>query len=242
MNNNYKIPDKDLLPFISNKNLYLSAEYVLGVAARAFEQSEKNIYKNTLDPFSAVFDAMAGDILLSDWRKKEVSRQIQKTLQNALGVFHQNILGSFDGWKNLGTGNIVDIVNEKSKIIAEIKNKHNTTKGNHKTAIYDNLNKLLSSAYKDFTGYYVEVIPKGRKEYNNEFTPSDNMSKSRRPVSDKIRVIDGKSFYTLASGYDNALEQIYLILPKVIGDILGQNPENIKKEELFLELFKRAYR
>lgn len=241
MNNNYKIPDKDLLPFISNKNLYSSAEYVLGIAARALEQSEKNIYKNVLDPFSAVFDAMAGGVSLSDWRKKELSRQIQKTLQNALGVFHQNILGNFKNWENLGVGNIVDVVNEESKIIAEIKNKHNTTKGNHKTAIYDDLDKLLNSTYKGFTGYYVEVIPKGRKEYDKEFTPSDNKSKSRRPSHEKIRVIDGKSFYTLASGYKNALEQIYLVLPKVIGDILGQNSEIIEKEMLFHELFKRAY-
>ncbi|OGH64973.1 MAG: hypothetical protein A2821_00670 [Candidatus Magasanikbacteria bacterium RIFCSPHIGHO2_01_FULL_41_23] len=155
----YQIPKKQLLPFIINQDLYSGVEFVLGVARNAVNNSEKDFYKNVVDPFSALFEVMTTGISSAEWMKKESARQVQKTIQNALGSFHQEILGHFTGWESLGVGNVVDLVNKDAKIIAEVKNKHNTTKGNHKVAIYDDLKKLLSTKYKGYVGYYVEVIP-----------------------------------------------------------------------------------
>ena len=126
----YQLPKKQLLSFISNKDLYENVEAVLNIAHKATEDSERKLYSNVIDPFSALFEAMSINIKLSGWIKKEKSRQLQKTIQNAIGIFHQEILGSFSGWKSLGTGSVVDLVNEDLKIIAEVKNKYNTTKGN----------------------------------------------------------------------------------------------------------------
>ena len=43
-------------------------------------------------------------------------------------------------------------------IIADIKNKFNTTKGNHKVNIYDDLDKILNSPeFKEYAGYYIEL-------------------------------------------------------------------------------------
>ncbi len=237
----YSIPTKQILPFIKNKDLYKHVGRVLSVAKNAVRDSEKNLYKNVIDPFSALFDAMTTEMKLSDWIKKEGTRQVQKTVQNALGDFHQEILGSLPGWKSLGRGNVVDLVNEKAKIIAEVKNKFNTTKGNHKIAIYDDLLSLVNGKYKGYIGYYVEVIPSGQKEYNKPFTPSDNKTKQRRSANEKIKVIDGKSFYNLASGRDDALKDLYHALPEVIGNILGIDHKGVKKDEIFKDLFRRAY-
>ena len=78
--------------------------------------------------------------------------------------------GSIPGWKNLGTGGGLDILNKRKKIIAEIKNKHNTTKGNHKIEIYDAIKaKLKLVEYSGYTGYLVEIIPKGKKKYDKPF-------------------------------------------------------------------------
>ena len=237
----YKVAQKQILPFISNEKLYSVVADVLGVAKSAAENSKRDFYKNVIDPFSAIFDAMTTGITLTDWIKKEGTRQVQKTIQNALGTFHQEILGNFTDWKSLGTGNVVDLVNDKKKIIAEVKNKFNTTKGNHKTAIYDDLENLINGKYKGYVGYYVEVIPQGKKEYNKVYTPSDNKTKTRRSANENIRVIDGKSFYKLASNQENALKDLYHALPQVIGDILGISHEKIKSEETFIDLFRRAY-
>jgi len=232
---------QQLLPFISNENLYIYVRKVLEVAQEASGLAEENFYSNVVDPFSAIFDALRQEIALADWIKQEKARQIQKTMQNALGKFHQSILGSMNGWEDLPTGHVIDIRNINKKIIAEIKNKHNTTKGSDKKSIYDNLNSQLKADYEGFTGYYVEIIPKRKKSYNKPFTPSDNITKSRRPSNEKIRVIDGKSFYALASGQEEALKMLYIALPKVIADILGTDYEKITKDVLFIELFNKAY-
>jgi hypothetical protein len=237
----YKIPSKRILPFISNKKLYNHVKEVLDIAQQASDLAVKNLYSNVVDPFSAIFDALRQEITLINWMDQETARQIQKTMQNALGDFHQAIIGSMHGWENLSVGHVVDVCNVKRKIIAEVKNKYNTTKGSDKKSIYDNLNSQLSTVYKGFTGYYVEIIPKGRLPYNKVFTPSDNVTQTRRPVNERIRVIDGKSFYALASGHQEALKMLYVILPKVISDILGVDYRNVTKDALFMELFNRAY-
>lgn len=232
---------KQLLSFIKNDDLYKHTEAVLDVARNVTGDAEEKLYSNVIDPFSALFDASCQGISLEQWIRQEKSRQTQKTLQNAIGEFHQNILGSIFGWKNLGTGKIADLINEDKKIIAEIKNKFNTTKGNHKTAIYEDFKKLLTGEHVDCTCYYVEIIPQAKKEYDKPFCPSDNRKGKRKPKNSRIRIIDGRSFYSLASGEKDALEQLYLILPKVIGDIFGDDEHIVENAREFQELFYRAY-
>jgi len=232
---------KQLLPFITNANLWRAVKYVLDIAKDSNEVAQDGLYKNVIDPFSAVFDSFYQGISLGGWLKQEKSRQTQKTLQNALGEFHQKILGSISGWEDLNKGGVIDICNKNKKLIAEVKNKFNTTKGNHKVVIYDDLKGQLRSNYEGFTAYYVEVIPKGRAVYNKPFTPPDNRTHKRRPTNNKIRVIDGKSFYAMATADDDALEKLYKALPVVVSDILGVNPGKIEADPLFLELFKKAF-
>ena len=123
----------------------------------------------------------------------------------------------------------------------EIKNKHNTTKGNHKVAIYDDLQHSLEENYPGFKAYYVEVIPKNKKTYDKLFVPSDNTTHIRRKENQAIRVIDGKSFYALATGDPEALAKLYKVLPRVIGDILGKKGESLKEDAAFQELFEKVY-
>ena len=143
------------------------------------------------------------------------------------------------GWENLGRGSVIDIENNKKKIIAEVKNKHNTTKGNHKVAIYDDLASQLRTR-PGYTAYYVEVIPKNKKTYDKPFTPSDNRKHSRKAKNEAIRVIDGKSFYALASGDKDALKKVYEALPEVIAKVLKKSSRKLTKKDLDA-LFGRVY-
>lgn len=230
-----------LLPFISDEALIKNVKWVLSLAEKASEEEEKEFYKNAVDPFSAVFDAARQDIPLSKWMELEKVRQGQKALQNRLGDFHQAILGSMPGWEDLQTGHLIDIKNDSKKVIAEVKNKYNTTKGSDKIQIYDNLKYALGNSYNGYMAYYVEVIPKNKQVYDKPFTPSDNKTSTRRPANDKIHVIDGKSFYALASGYPDALRMLYDTLPKVIGQILSRPTESIVKDSLFGIFFEQTY-
>lgn len=229
------------LSFVSDEVLYREVKKVLDIAQNAVDRSDAKLYKNVIDPFSAVFDSMRQGVDMTAWVEQERARQIQKTMQNAVGEFHQAILGNVEGWKDLRVGGVVDLKSDDHKIIAEVKNKYNTTKGNHKKVIYDDLKTLIGGAYKGYAGYYVEIIPKTKRPYNKPFTPSDNDTKTRRPIDERIRVIDGRSFYALVTGKTDALAQLYLVLPEVIADLLHIDAALITYNSTFRELFEKAY-
>ena len=229
------------LPYVSDEDLYREIKAVLDVAAVATDSAEKKLYSNVVDPFSAVMDAMRQGITLSDWLEQEKARQAQKSMQNALGTFHQKILGCVDGWEDLGSGGVLDLKQDADKIIAEIKNKHNTTKGNHKKEIYNDIHSLINSSYQGYTGYYVEVIPKSKAPYDKPFTPPDNVNGGTKTKNDSIRVIDGRSFYKLVTGIDDALDLFYGVLPEVISEILNNDPSQLLSDPTYKDLFHRAY-
>jgi hypothetical protein len=233
---------KRILPFIDNQKLIEHIQYVYDAYINAFNDADQNFYKNSIDPFSAIFKASFQQCSLEKWKEQEKIRQLDKTFQNKIGDFHQRILGSIDGWSDLKTGNLLDIVSNDKKIIAEIKNKHNTTKGNHKKNVYDDILFAISNDYKGYTGYYVEIIPPNKKVYNKPFTPSDNETKTRRSENNSIRVIDGKSFYDLATGFNNSLKMLYDAIPEVVSSLSNSEQSfDLTKDPVFNNIFYSTY-
>lgn len=196
---------------------------LLPIVKEAYESqdSSADLRRNTLDVFSASLESALKGITFEEWLEQEEKRQIQKTLQNHVGDLHQQILATLDEVEDLGTGQILDLKSVEKKFVAEIKNKHNTTKGNHKIAIYDDILNKLETMPEDSVGYYVEILPKNGKSYDKPFVPSDNKTKERRPVNERIRQIDGQSFYTKVTGNSNALRELYLLLPHIVVEILN---------------------
>ncbi len=229
------------LKYISDKKLIEAVGKVLNVIERAELEADDKLHKNVIDPFSALFHGITHKISYGEWIEQEKARQIQKTMQNAIGIFHQDILGAVKGWEDLGMGGGLDVKSDKHKIIAEIKNKYNTTKGNHKTELYDAIKSMLKlDEYNSFVGYYVEIIPKGKNKYDNLFTPSDNKTKKQRPKNKNIRIIDGVSFYEKATGRKLALQELFEILPVVIADNYKYKLGKRETSQYF-ELFKKAF-
>jgi len=209
------------LPWIDDKNLYHEVSHLLSIAKNAKGKAENLFGKNVIDPFSALFEMTGFQIDFETWYKSETSRQAQKTLQNHIGDFHQNILGHTNGWDNLKTGSVVDLVSHENKVIAEVKNKYNTISGGKLSDLYYSLDSLVSpksSVYKGFTAYYVSVIPKRNIRFNKPFTPSDKGKGSKCPSNEYIREIDGASFYEFVTGHKYALADLFNILPGVISE------------------------
>lgn len=198
-------------------------EAIRGSIKRIYQaqNTKLDLYRNTLDCFSASIDSVVQGISLDEWMKQEKERQIQKTKQNAIGSLHEEILGSIAWVSNLPVGQLIDIVSHEKKVVAEIKNKHNTTKGNHKVAIYDDLAQAVAER-SGYIGYYVEILPKGQKAYNTPFSPSDNKTKQRRASREDIRQIDGRSFYELLTGRADAIDELYQELPKITAEIVKE--------------------
>lgn len=207
------------LSFIDDEKFENIVLKILDRGVYSIKNAQDKFARNVIDPFSILFEMSSFNIDSNKWVENETMRQAQKSLSNHIGDFHQKLLGSFNGWECLSTGEIIDGICYEKKIIAEIKNKHNTLKGSDRSAMYYKLDDLIMKKghkYKDFTAYYVEIIPKKPARYNLPFTPSDSSKGTKCPVNEKIRMIDGYSFYALASGVDNALEQIFNALPLVI--------------------------
>jgi hypothetical protein len=240
------------LTWITDNNLKTGVREVITKGLAGIDKSDKSFYRNGIDPFSALFDAACQGITLEQWLNLERKRQAQKTLQNALGNFHQQLLAKVADWEipNLG---FVDLVSEKYKVVAEVKNKHNTVKKSDLKDVYDELQNAVlhkTSRYNGFKAYYVTVIPASSKRFKKEFTPSDNETKTVRQGNKQILEIDGYSFYALVTGEENALKQLYQALPAVIKEVLAEPqfqtfPNGqiaaLSQEPLFAELFAKAF-
>ncbi len=207
------------LSFISDIELEKSVQHLLTVAHDAKIKVSQNINSNVIDPFSILFQ-MSGFGITSDvWKISEMNRQAEKTLQNHVGEFHQKILGKVSGWKDLGTGQIIDLECHDKRIIAEVKNKHNTISGGKLTNLYHELEDQVvgkNKKYQNYTAYYVEIIPKKPTRFNEEFTPSNRIAGIRHQGNPLIRKIDGASFYAMVTGEPDALGQLFDVLPDVI--------------------------
>ncbi len=220
-------------------------EILMPIVMQAYETKDSNldIRKNTLDIFSASIDSAIRGISLQEWESQERQRQIQKTLQNQIGELHQKVLGTLEGVSDLGVSQVVDL--EGNGFIAEVKNKHNTTKGNHKIAIYDDLADRLANKDENTIAYYVEILPVNGKSYDKPFVPSDNRTRNRRKENPRIRQIDGQSFYTKITGNPNSLNELYWLLPDIINEILrekygiNQNTEDYIDQSEFDNIYNR---
>jgi len=237
------------LSFIEDKELVSCVNYVLTGGLEAIENSQKKFYKNVIDPFASLFEAGVFDMSHDHWVKSETFRQCQKTLQNRVGHFHQKILGSVSGFENLGEGEIIDLVNHDKKVIAEVKNKYNTVTGSKLSGQYSTLENLVNrkaSKYKGYTAYFVNIIPKKPSRYNDLFTPSDPDKGAKCAENEKIRIIDGASFYSMATGVDTSLNDLHDVLPEVIEHVLQENFDKkdfkIEDKEEFVKYFSKAFK
>ncbi|NHZ72211.1 MAG: Eco47II family restriction endonuclease [Aquificales bacterium] len=236
------------LSYISDQILKREVKYVLDKAAAKNASAFKDFNKNVIDPFGAIFEA-PNFKTHDEWKNSELARQAQKTIQNHVGVFHQKVLGEVHGWQDLGTGEVVDLICAERRIIAEVKNKFSTVTGGKKAEQYHSLNNLISlkhSRFKDYTAFFVNIIPRKPARMDDPFTPSDKETGKKCPINEKIRIIDGASFYELVTGEEKALETLHKVLPQVIEDIYRTEYKNaafeIPDKKDFLSYFDLAYK
>lgn len=210
---------------------------------RQFEQEMEtvDIHRNVLDPFSALFDMAKQSIDFEEWLIQEKSRQSQKTLQNLVGYFHQHILGEVGDWKDLGKGGSMDLINDNERIIAEIKNKHNTLNSSSATQTYNKIVGHLDGDKRGYQGYVVLLIPKRPKRYKKHFAPNDDGKRVVR--RDDLMEIDGASMYEIVTKDKDALKKLYVALPDAIDAALPglkfTIDDGLRGE--FKKLFVRAF-
>ncbi|MBI1279751.1 MAG: Eco47II family restriction endonuclease [Anaerolineaceae bacterium] len=212
------MPDRTYLSWIDDDALMNAVMKVYTSVSDAFASTSlKYLERNIIDPFSLIFETALTETTMEEWLKIEAQRQAQKKLSNTIGEFHQNILGSCQGWENLGTGHEsgVDLRKVDGSIYAEIKNKYNTIKGSSKI---DALQYLISLAnwHKKSTIYMVWIIM-DKTDFAEEQWIVSEVSHQR------VKLISGDHFYSLVTGVDNALQQLHSTLPNVIKAIIDEH-------------------
>ncbi len=80
---------------------------------------KSTLFSNVVDPFKMIFEIER--IGVEEWVKKEVLRQLDKSIEQKMGEFHQKFPGGVAGWEDLGIGQAVDLKDEAGKVFIELK-------------------------------------------------------------------------------------------------------------------------
>lgn len=194
------------------------------------------LQRNGLDSFKIIFDMMNSQSDLERWIQFEAIRQNDKTVGNWIGDFHQSLLGGVDGWKDLRRGHEtgVDLMKEDETKFVELKNKHNTTKGENLKDLFTKLEGVINS-HPGSTAYYAFITPKNG-------TSGDEVWVLRhRTRNPNIRKIWGSKVYELVTGKPDSLKKTWDALPAVINDVLGSKQQfSDGDSKKMAEIFRHA--
>jgi hypothetical protein len=200
------ITDEHLLQCIGNLHTaYLKAKNNI---------SKKNFYTNKVDTFKLTFDAQFNHIAEDSLIQAEILRQIDKSINNSIGTFHEQILGGIEGFE-VGNLSGFDIKAQDDTLFADIKNKHNTMNSSSAEALFQKLARYADN-YKKSKCYWVQILAKNSfcEHWKGEINGKE-YSHSR------VYKISGDQFYALLSGQKDALYQLYRALPEAIKDYMA---------------------
>lgn len=205
---------------------WISYDQLLTIAEKRFSKFIKNISvkKNSVnDPTLVLALATFLDQDIDSVQEMLAMQGQIKTLQNSIGLFHQDVLGSAAGWRGLGTsGGGYDIESEEPValagdriVIAEIKMRYNTIKASDEKFVFGDLKRDVSSrgGHKKCVGYLVQIVPEKPIAYDKLWKVSGN------ETHESVRVIDGRSAYHLVSGDPNAIDDLFELLPTVFDEV-----------------------
>lgn len=201
--------------YMDDEKLLASIEKLYHTYERAFATKKlKDINKNIIDPFKFQFDtAFLHGNNPEDTLRNEIFRQNDKSIANAIGLFHQQLIGAIDGFTE--TPSLpCDVKKTDDTIFAEIKNKFNTMNVRSAAGVYDELAGLAKS-YPKAMCYLVEIIAKKSTDTIWSITVNQTVQQNKR-----IHKISADQFYALATGQEDALKQLVDALPDAIRDFL----------------------
>jgi len=209
------ISDEHLLSCIKNlHDSYLKAKANV---------SKKKFYNNKIDTFKLTFDAQFNNLSEKSVIETEILRQIDKSINNSIGTFHEEVLGGIEGYER---GNLsgFDIKAKDEALFADIKNMHNTMNSSAAEALFQKLARFADD-YKKAKCYWVQILAKG--SFNELWTGDIN---GKEYSHSRVYKISGDQFYFLLTGKETAFFELYKVLPKAISDFLSEQKKHKEHE------------
>jgi Eco47II restriction endonuclease len=211
--------------FISDAHLLSSVGTLHQAYLKAKNKvSRKNFYANKVDTIKLTFDAKFNHIDEESLIQGEILRQIDKSINNSIGTFHEQILGGISGFE-MGKLSGFDIKATDNTLFADIKNKHNTMNSSSAEALFQKLSRYADT-YKKAKCYWVQILAKN--SFNEPWRGEIN---GKEYSHSRVFKISGDQFYALLTGQDDALFQLYKALPVAIEDYLNAQKNTRKVAE-----------
>lgn len=173
-----------------------------------------DLNRNTMDPIKFQFDTIF--LYDGDGRQtltNEIFRQADKTITNAMGAFHQTLIGSIYGFEETPEMPC-DCKKSDNTIFVEVKNKHNTMNARSAEAVFQELNSL-TRAYPRAMCYCCDII--SDRSHNSVWSITVN---GTRAQNERIHKISADRFYAIATGDDRAFFKLCASLRKATYDFL----------------------
>lgn len=183
-----------MITWISQDKLDYYIDLLLSRISDAMLNAQTRRKRNVVDPFFSL--VIASTMSIADSKKLQEFQLVESVLRgasNALGEFHQNVLGSVEGWENHDSG--YDLECRERQIIAEVKNKHNTMNAPNRREVVDDLRTALRQKKGSWLAYLALVVPKKPVRYS-------------KLLDKNLIETDGASFYGLVTGQQNAIHQL----------------------------------
>ncbi|EAD0635350.1 TPA: Eco47II family restriction endonuclease [Listeria monocytogenes] len=234
------------LTFISEEQLTFHVKETIkkyGEKLKPFDLKKFN--NNIIDPIKLIFDKNVYQMSWEEIIKNEILRQRDKSSNNDIGYFHQNIFQYIEGcvvpskgWDVIYTNKIgIDIPdgNKVNKIYVEMKNKHNTMNSSSAAKTYIKMqNQVLQD--DECACYLVEAIAK--KSQNIKWVATVDKQKVQHKL---IRRVSMDQFYSLVTGEQDAFYQLCMTLPSIIAKVLSNSTDvAAPKDIVFKELLEMS--
>ena len=200
---------------------FISDEHLLSCIAnlyKSYTKAKENLtkssfYANKVDTIKLTFDSKFNNIDEETIIQSEILRQIDKSINNSIGTFHEQILGGIDGFE-IGKLSGFDIKAKDNTLFADIKNKHNTMNSSSAEALFQKLARYADD-FKKAKCYWVQILAKN--SFNELWQGEIN---GKEYSHSRVYKVSGDQFYALISRQDDALFQLYKTLPSAINDFL----------------------
>ena len=207
---------------MANKYLsYISDGHLLSCIENLYQSytkakadfSKTKFYSNKIDSVKLVFDSKFNTMNEEELIESEILRQIDKSINNSIGTFHEQILGGIKGFQSLINEDF-NIKSTDGTLFVDIH--FNPIKDNLSLCIFQ---KLSNSAnfYNNSKIYLVDFFGDGSLNEKWSVEIGDGRYSHRN-----VYKITGEQLYFLLSGQKNALQKLEMVLPTAINDYLNR--------------------
>ncbi len=229
-------PNVYLLDFISQQDFEDHVLNTLKTYKSVLKSVNLNKFNdNIIDPIKLLFDKEVFNKTYKEIINLEIHRQRDKSNNNIIGYFHQNIFKYIEKCKVPKEG--WDIIFNSNQITyyVEMKNKHNTMNSSSSAKTFMKMqNHLLNGDDKDISiCALVEIIAKKSQDIPWVIT----LDKIKQSENERLRRISIDKFYEIVTGDKEAFKKLCLQLPITIQKLINKdNTLKVEEDTVFYEL------